>query len=255
MTSGVFGQLKPSEGSVTTTIWGSGSPAVVFLHDGLGSIAQWRALPSRVASLTGLAVLAYDRPGHGTSTPVPTGSWSADWMSQQAELLDEVIAETCATPPVVVGHSDGGSIAMLQAAAGESAVAGVVSLAAHSYVEQKCVAAISAMRSNPGPIVTGLSHYHAKPEALFSAWSGAWVSDEFRSWDIRLRLASIESPVLVVQGAADEYATDEMASSTAASVGSDTPWLLVPGAGHLLHHTHSDELAELIVGRTSKWLG
>jgi pimeloyl-ACP methyl ester carboxylesterase len=235
-------------------LWGTGPPAIFMLHDGLGSVAQWRSFPRLIVERTGLAVLAYDRPGHGTSTPVPTQSWPTNWMSEQAELLNELIIQQASSPPLVIAHSDGGSIALLQAATNGAEIAGVVSLAAHSYVEQKCVDAISAMDRDSAPIIAGLSRYHSNPEALFAAWSGAWLSDEFRSWDIRPQLGSISVPVLMLQGAADEYATDEMANGTADAIGASASALLMSEAGHLLHHTHTAELVEQIAGQISIWL-
>ncbi|MEE9414563.1 MAG: alpha/beta hydrolase [Acidimicrobiales bacterium] len=254
MTVEVAGRAELTAGSVTTKLWGNGPPVILMLHDGLGSIAQWRSLPGLIAERTGLGVMAYDRPGHGTSTPVPIESWPTNWMNEQAGLLNELIIQQCSSPPVVIGHSDGGSIAFLQAAADGAEIASVVSLAAHSYVEQKCVDAIEAMDRDPAPIIAGLSRYHTNPEALFAAWSGAWLSEEFRSWDIRSQLARVSAPVLVLQGTADEYATDEMASGTADAIGANASALVISDAGHLLHHTHTEDLAEQISARTSIWL-
>ena len=102
-----------------------------MLHDGLGSIAQWRDVPGRIADRLGVGVMAYDRPGHGASTPVPSGPWPADWLSHEADRLASLLRELEVQQPLLVGHSDGGSISLIHAATGGD-VAGVVALAPHS---------------------------------------------------------------------------------------------------------------------------
>ncbi len=231
------------EAELTVARWGYGPAEIVLLHDGLGSIGQWRTIPGRLAAETGRTVLAYDRPGHGRSIPVPTGAWPADWLHLEAarfaRLLDR-LGDRVAPHPLLVGHSDGGSIALLHAAAdgGDRGreLRGLVTLAAHSWVEQRCVDGIAGMAAAREPIVAGLVRYHAAPGAVFDAWSGVWLSDDFRPWDIRPSLGVIPCPTLVVQGRLDEYATEAHATETAAAVGSNAEALLLDGVGHLLHH-------------------
>ena len=109
--------------SLTTQRWGDGPAEIVVLHDGLGSIRQWRDLPAQMHATTGRTVLAYDRAGHGSSTPVPTGPWPADWLHTEAELLAQLLDEVAVAEPLLVGHSDGGSISLLTAAAEQERVA------------------------------------------------------------------------------------------------------------------------------------
>jgi len=240
--------------TLDTATWGSGRVPILLLHDGLGSIDQWRNLPADLAAAADATVIAYDRPGHGTSTPVPSGPWPADWMTEQADALLEFIDQLGGAPPLLVGHSDGGSIALLAAAKQPHAVCGVVALAAHSHVEEVCVDAISAMRAKSDRIVAGLGRFHADAAAVFEAWSGVWVSDQFRLWDIRERLASISAPTLIVQGTEDEYGTDNMATSTARSVGpAGCRCVLLQGVGHLLHHQAPAAVIELIVGHLASF--
>jgi pimeloyl-ACP methyl ester carboxylesterase len=215
--------------------WGSTAPTVVFVHEGLGSIGQWRDVPVRVAAAGRPGVLAYNRAGHGASEPVPTGPWPPDWMSREAVVLAALVERCCDGPVRLVGHSDGATVALLCAADRPDLVTDVVSLAAHSWVEAKCVDAIRALRTNPAGLLAGLSRYHAHASAVFAAWSGAWVCDEFARWDIRPRLAAVAAPTLVVQGADDAYATEAMATGTAAAIGPNARVRLVAGAGHMLH--------------------
>ena len=228
-----------------TATWGNGPASIVLLHDGLGSIEQWRNIPSAVHSSTGATVMAYERAGHGASLPAPSGPWPADWLYQEASALDGLIGRVGIESPTLVGHSDGGSIALIQAAI-SSTCQSVMVLAAHSWVEDVCVESIRAMRARRAHVVTALSRYHDAPGALFEAWSGRWVSDEFASWDIRSLIGDIECPALVVQGTRDEYATDAQLTETAASIGANAGLHWIQDGGHVLHHDEPDQVVALI---------
>jgi pimeloyl-ACP methyl ester carboxylesterase len=234
------------DASIATARWGEGPPDIVFLHDGLGSVAQWRSIPERVAEATGASVLAYDRPGHGSSTPIPRNAWPADWLTTEAERLDQLLQTVGADRPLLVGHSDGGSISLIHAAKHGNA-RGLLLLAAHSWVESKTVDAIAAIRRSPAIAIAGLARHHDHAEALFEAWSGVWVGAEFGRWDIRGELGAIDVPVHVVQGALDEYANPDHATETAAAVGSNAECTLLPGLGHLMHHTDADTVVRLVI--------
>lgn len=217
-----------------TAHWGDGPADIVLLHDGLGSIALWRDVPERIASGTGATVMAYERAGHGTSLPIPNGAWPLDWLERQADTLGELLATAATNRPLLVGHSDGGSLALIYASRDGASVSGVVALAAHGYVEQRCSDEISSMRDDRDAIVAGLSRHHDHPAELFEAWSARWVSPEFATWNIVPTLAAIEVPTLVVQGRDDTYATDHMAIVLAATIGANATCLLLDDLGHLL---------------------
>jgi len=234
---------------VDTATWGTGDTTIVLLHDGLGSIDQWRGLPADLATSLDATVVAYDRVGHGSSTPLPVGPWPVDWMHTEARRLIDLVDLLGWGDPIFVGHSDGGSIALLAASIAPTRPRAVVALAAHSYVEDVCVDAITAMRQQRERFVGGLSRFHRSPEAVFDAWSGAWVSSAFRSWDIRDQLGAIEAPTLIIQGDEDEYGTTAMATDTAAAVGeSGCRCVLLPGVGHLVHHQAPSAIVELVEG-------
>lgn len=234
--------------TLTVAHWGASPAGIVMLHDGLGSIAQWRDVPAAIASRADTGVIAYDRAGHGRSTPVPQGAWPADWLHTEAVVLADLLDELGIDRPVLVGHSDGGSIALLHAAASPTTCAGVVAIAAHSWVEQVCVDAIAAMRALPEPIVAGLARFHEHPAAVFDAWSGVWTSDAFRTWDIRPLLGTITCPALVAQGEADEYATPEHLDLTAAAIGDHAEAVRIAGVGHVVHHRAPDAVVDLVAG-------
>lgn len=225
--------------------WGSGPAEIVMLHDGLGSVRQWRGVPEALHEATGRTVLAYERAGHGSSLPVPEGAWPADWLHREAALLAALLEQVASDPPLLVGHSDGGSIALLTAAAGHP-LRGVVALAAHSYVEQVCVDQITAMRADHQRVATSLARAHEHPAAIFEAWSGVWTSAAFRPWDIRPDLGDIACPALVVQGIDDEYGTPEQAWSTTSAIGAIATCVLLPEVGHLIHHQVPERVVELV---------
>ena len=237
------GPIQVGARSINVARFGEGQPEIVMLHDGLGSIAQWREIPSLIADVTGAAVLAYDRSGHGGS--LTTGPADPDWLHTEAAFLAELLEGLNISRPLVVGHSDGGSIALLHAASGGHC-SGVVTFAAHVFVEDVCVEKIAAMRANPELIVKGLAKSHSSPGELFDSWSGVWTHDDFRSWDIRALLANIKCPVVLVQGGEDEFATDAQLTETVDAIGGNATLIRIPGVGHALHHRAPQSVVSIV---------
>jgi pimeloyl-ACP methyl ester carboxylesterase len=227
--------------------WGAGATPLVLLHDGVGSITQWREVPELLADRGDVTVVVYNRAGHGLSTPLPESAWPLDWMSREAGVLGGLVDELGLLRPILVGHSDGGSIALLAAARGQVDTPGVVALAPHSYVEECCVAAIEALRRDPGELLERLGRHHADPAAVFEAWSGAWTDPGFLTWDIRPELAGVSCPTLVLQGNADEYGTDAMLWDTASAIGGNAEARLLPGVGHRIHREVPDLVVDAIL--------
>jgi pimeloyl-ACP methyl ester carboxylesterase len=192
------------------------APVAVFLHEGLGSIAMWKDWPQKLCEQLGLRGLVYSRPGYGGSTPRKTGvKWPVDFMHGQAcdvlpALLDAVGMDGAERARMwVIGHSDGGSIALLYAAAFPEALAGVIAIAPHVFVEDVSVKAIAqaTVQYTQGDLRSKLSRYHADIDSAFYGWNDIWLNPEFRQWDITNRLSSIQRPLLAVQGDEDEYGT------------------------------------------------
>lgn len=219
-------------------------PEIVMAHDGLGSVEQWRTIPSKLAERTNKTVFAYDRPGHGKSTPVPSGPWPTLWLHHEANRLGKVLELLGQPAPILVSHSDGASLSLLHTA-DNRAVRAVVSFSAHSWVEPVCAEKITTMRGQHQTISQGLDAFHTDGAALFEAWSGVWVSDEFARWDIRPRLHTISCPTLIAQGDADEYASADHVASTAAAIGNNAQAALLPGLRHLLHHQAPDTVVDV----------
>jgi pimeloyl-ACP methyl ester carboxylesterase len=186
-------------------------PPVVFLHEGLGSVAMWKGFPAAFCAAHGLAGVVFSRYGYGRSTPKPAAErWAPDFMHEQAlDVLPRLFAELDIARPWLFGHSDGASIALLHAAHHE--VAGVVAVAPHLFVEDVSIASIEKARTayEAGDLRRGLAKYHDDPDSAFRGWNDVWLAPEFRDWNIEAEVAAIACPVLAVQGRDDEYGTLE----------------------------------------------
>ena len=184
-------------------------PTLVMLHEGLGCVAMWRDFPDKLAATTGCRVLVYSRPGYGSSDPHPQPR-QPDYMHREArEVLPAFLAALGIVRPVLVGHSDGGSIALIHAGSFPQAVAGLVVMAPHEFVEEETLAGIRTARkfwsSSDWP--QRLARYHRDAQRVFHDWNDCWLSPEFRDWNIENCLPEIRCPVLAIQGEDDEYAT------------------------------------------------
>jgi pimeloyl-ACP methyl ester carboxylesterase len=182
-------------------------PALVFLHEGLGSVALWREFPAALAAATGRRALLYSRAGHGDS-PAPDGPRTPRFMHDEAlEALPALLAEHGIERPVLVGHSDGGSIALIHAS--RHPVTALVVLAPHVFVEDLSVASIREARETfeTTDLRDRMARYHRDPEATFRLWNDIWLDPAFRDWNIEDVLGEIEAPVLAIQGAHDQYGT------------------------------------------------
>ncbi|MCP5026015.1 MAG: alpha/beta hydrolase [Actinomycetia bacterium] len=219
-------------------------PVAVFLHEGLGSIELWRDIPSRVAEATGLPVLAYSRYGYGQSTPF-TEPRTVRYMHDEAlDVLPQVLEAAGINDPILVGHSDGGSISLVYTGAGAGPVRAVAVLAPHVYVENICAAGITdiAAAAENSNMVAKLGRYHRDPEATFAGWRDIWLHPDFRAWDIREYLPTIEVPVLAMQGTADQYATTAMLDEIERLVSGPVEIGWLEGARHMAHRDTPDEL-------------
>jgi len=191
-----------------------GDPAMaplLLLHEGLGSVRLWRRFHHRLASATGRRAVAFSRLGHGGSD-LPPGKRTPRYMHDEAtEVVPAVRAALGLDEVVLVGHSDGGSIALLHAATPSvhGAVDGLVVLAPHVLVEETGLRAIEQARRDyvEGDLRTRMARYHRDPDVTLWNWNDGWLDGAFRDWDIRPELAGITCPVLGVQGTADPYGT------------------------------------------------
>ena len=212
---------------------------LVFLHEALGSIPQWRDFPAALCERTGLRGLLYERRGFGGSAPLAQPHRPLDYLHHEArEVLPEVLAAAGVTRPVLVGHSDGGTIALLFAAAFPGRVDAIVTEAAHVLVEEVTIDGIR--RTEEAWRTTHLRgrlarHHGEKTEALFESWAGTWTRGDFRDWSILEELEAVSCPALVIQGVNDEYGSPAQVDAIVAAVSGPAHPFLIPGCGHIPH--------------------
>ena len=256
------GTLQVSGGCLETGWWGPGpaeAPTLVLLHEGLGSVALWRDVPGRLAEATGWGVFAYSRFGYGYSdtTPLPR---PMTYMHHEAhEVLPEVLRGAGIRHAVLIGHSDGGSIAAIYAGTPISSfpamprpspqegpgapghagttLLGLVTIAAHFFVEDLNIASIRQIAASyeTGDLRQRLARYHRDVEAAFRGWNDAWLDPRFRAFDITGFLPAIQAPILALQGADDPYGTEDQLRVFAANVRVPIETRLIPGAKHSPH--------------------
>ncbi len=227
------------------------APIIVFLHEGLGSLAMWRDYPQALCAAAGARGLVYSRYGYGRSTPRPASEkWSVEFMHAQAELVLPALFEALGIedPPWLFGHSDGGSIALLHAAANPGSVAGLVVVAPHVFVEDVSVASIEQARDAYAvtDLRQRLARYHADPDSAFHGWNDIWLDPAFRAWNIEDCLPRIRCPLLVVQGEDDEYGTMAQVGAIARLV-PRSRLLMLPACGHSPHRDQPAALTAAIV--------
>lgn len=198
-------------------------PTLVFLHEGLGCIAQWKTFPEALCRATGCPGFLYERFGYGMpEAPSTPGSnsdpnfthglspWPLDYLEKEARILDEILEICKVKDPVLIGHSDGATIALIHAAMHSQKLVGVITEAAHIFVEEVTIKGISSVVSayERGGLKEKLARYHGgRTDSVFRRWSDRWLDPRFRSWNMKNMLESITCPVLVIQGGEDEFAT------------------------------------------------
>ncbi len=232
----------------------TGVPTLVFLHEGLGSLALWRDWPQQVCDAGGFRGLVYSRPGYGQSTPRTTGEkWPVDFMHAHAlqvlPLFLRAAGVNAATdPPWLVGHSDGGSIALIHAAGFPEFISGVIVLAPHVFVEDVSISSIEQARKTylTTDWKVKLARYHSDPDSAFWGWNDIWLDPEFRSWNIEELLPKISKPVLAIQGEDDEYGTMAQVDSIAKHA-RNARLLKLAACGHSPHRDQPQQVTRAII--------
>jgi pimeloyl-ACP methyl ester carboxylesterase len=225
------------------------SPAIVLLHEGLGSISMWRDFPRQVAEATGHEVLVYSRQGYGRSSPL-VAPRSVRFMHDEALIvLPEMLDALDVRRPILLGHSDGGSIALIHAGGSGRELAGLVLLAPHVMVEDISVASIAAARAAyaQGDFRARLGRHHDDVDGAFRGWNEVWLRPDFRAWTIEEYLPQITCPVLAIQGEDDEYGTMEQVERIARAI-PDAQILKLARCGHSPHRDRAAEVLEAIRG-------
>ena len=235
---------------------GSGRPAIVMLHEGLGSISMWRDFPERLATATRGRVLAYSRYGHGRSDAVSEPR-TVEFMHHEGEVvLPELLQRFGVRSPVLLGHSDGGSIALLYAAARPDAVKALILEAPHVFVEDLTVKSIRSLRDayEGAGLREKLARHHEHPDQMFRAWTGIWLDAAFHSWNIKDRLKAIRCPLLLIQGEDDRYGTRAQLDAISSGVATAEVRIL-PDCGHSPHRDQPETVLAAITGFVNRLNG
>lgn len=224
-------------------------PWVVLLHEGLGSAALWRDFPERLAERTGAGVVAYSRYGHGFSE-VLREPREPSYMHEEARIaLPALLCALGIVRPILVGQSDGASIALIAAGSGAVEAAGLVVEAPHLFVEESGLRSITAAAEayRSGDLSTRMARHHADADATFWGWNRIWLDPRFRRWSIEPEVAAVTAPVLAIQGAQDEYGTLAQLERlrTLASV-AQVDTLLLARCGHAPHRDRPETVLPAI---------
>jgi pimeloyl-ACP methyl ester carboxylesterase len=219
-------------------------PAIVMLHEGLGSVSMWRDFPQRVADTTGHEVVVYSRQGYGRSSPRRDPRPAGFMHDEALVVLPEVLDTLEIRRPILLGHSDGGSIALIHAGGSGGEVAGLVLMAPHVMVEDISIASIRAARTAYAEtdFRARLGRHHDDVDGAFRGWNDVWLDPAFRDWSIEQYLPRITCPVLAIQGDQDEYGTMEQVDR----IGHAIPHARILKLARCGHSPHRDKAEDVL---------
>ena len=224
-------------------------PTLIFLHEGLGSIRQWRDFPRQVAKASGCRALVYDRYGYGDSEILAEGRVGIDFMHQEAlQFLPEILAQLRIDKPILVGHSDGASIALIYAGSGRP-LRGIAAIAPHVFVEEHGLNGIKSVkhRFETSDLPQRLGKYHRDVRKSFYLWNDVWLDPAFKGWNIEACLPTIQCPVLAIQGEEDEYGSMAQLAAIQRQVGGPCELLKLPACGHAPHQDQAEKVLQAVV--------
>ena len=224
-------------------------PTLVFLHEGLGSQGLWRSFPDTIAAATGLPAVIYSRHGHGWSDPM-TGPRTPRFMHDEALIsLPELLEKLDIGDPILIGHSDGASIALIHAGAGPWSVRAIVAIAPHVFVEEEAIIGVDAARRafEEDVLAAKMAKHHHDAAATFYSWHDIWKSPGFRDWNLEGDIAGIECPLLLIQCAGDEYGTSRQLDAVEAAVAGPVERVWLEDCGHSAHLDQPDAVAAAVI--------
>jgi len=230
---------------------GSRKPLLVLLHEGLGSVAMWKKFPARLAAHTGCDVFAYSRAGHGLSDPAVLPRTPGYMHPEALETLPQVLVTLDTDELVLIGHSDGASIALIHGGGViDPRISRMAVMAPHVFIEDMCIAQIAEARVayRTGELRGKLAKYHADVDHVFHGWNDIWLAPDFRRWNIEENLPRIRVPMLVVQGADDEYGTLAQVRAVTDQAGGPAQALIIPHCGHSPHRDQPEQTLAAIGG-------
>lgn len=250
------GQLKLLDGSSLAYKLIEGDPSkpiLIFLHEGLGCTEMWKAFPSKLCLKTGYPGLMYDRIGYGQSSALKndrTTHYLHDYATfELPQLIEKLLPNRTY---FLIGHSDGGSISLIHASTQDPSIRGVITEAAHVFVEDITLNGIKfALEEFRVGRLISLQKYHGKKtESIFYAWADTWLKSEFLHWNIEYLLPSIKCPVLAIQGKNDQYGTELQLDKIVSGVGKVGTKMMIDNCGHAPHRDQPG----LVLGAMSEFI-
>ena len=229
------------------------APTIVFLHEGLGTLRLWRDLPARLCEGTPNGWLLYSRFGNGFSTELRAARTPSYMHDEALEVLPELLDRLGIARALLLGHSDGGSIAAIFAGAFPERCSGLVLEAPHAFVERQsidAIAAIGARYRSDAALRERIGRHHRNGDGTFFGWNDIWLHPDFRNWNIEESIARIVAPILAIQGSDDEYGTFEQLDRIVASARGEVDRLLLARCGHAPHR----DRAEFFVSSVRAWI-
>ncbi len=227
------------------------APTLVLLHDGLGCVELWRDFPARLAQATGWGCLVYSRAGYGGSDPCDLPRPLRYMHNEALQVLPQLLQETRVRDCILIGHSDGGSIALINAGTvSDARLRGLITEAAHVFNEDICIASIERAQQEyaTGELRERLAQYHGdNTDCAFRGWCDAWLDPGFRAWNLEELLAEIRVPWLVIQGDDDAYGTDAQVEAIARGAGGPVQVRLLSECGHTPHRDQPEITLDLMV--------
>ena len=223
-------------------------PPLLLLHEGLGSVSLWRDFPAALAAATGREAVVWSRQGYGRSSTLPAPFGPRYMHDAAADEVPAVIEALGLEAPVLIGHSDGASIALIYAAGSDADVSGLIVLAPHVIVEDVSIQGIEQTRDlfETTDLKERLGRHHADPEAVFRAWNDVWLSAAFRDWSIEDMLPSVRLPILAIQGTDDQYGTLDQIDRIERGAPSTVERLVLDACGHSPHRDQPDAVIRAI---------
>ncbi|MCP2029508.1 pimeloyl-ACP methyl ester carboxylesterase [Flavobacterium sp. HSC-32F16] len=228
-------------------------PTIVFLHDSLGCVELWRDFPKKMGKASHCNILIYDRLGYGKSDSMETYIRPVNYLEAEADVLNELLEKMEIKNAILLGHSDGGSIALIAGSKYKERIKMVICEAAHIFVEDITLNGIreAVQTYQTTNLPQKLQKYHGnKTETVFKAWTETWLRNDFKNWNIEYLLPEIISPLLFIQGENDEYGTLDQVNKTTALVNGRSQKYIIPNTGHTPHR----EVSELIINEVTAFI-
>lgn len=234
-----------------------GRPTLIFLHDSLGCVQLWRSFPELLAKATQCNILMYDRLGYGLSAPMKDYIRPVNYMELEALLLDELLTHYQVAQRILFGHSDGGTIALTLASLFPGSILLTIAEAAHIFVEPVTLQGVeeAMVAYETTNLAERLQKYHGdKVDTLFKAWTLTWTRPDFRDWNIEYLLGNIQSPLLFIQGADDEYGSLKQVAETINKPKGLAEQFILPGIGHTPHKEAPAKVLEAVAAFINRQL-